>query len=268
MYDMPIIVTEQNPVKLGGTVEPVRKLFTFLEVVEKMEFAATDNPHFWPQVNAIKPHTFVVCGVETHVCVNQTVCKLIEKGMNVHVVADAVNSRNVLDHNVGLRKMELAGAHITTTEMCLFELTEKAGTESFKNIQRMVKGRPLINFRQSTSAAKAAPPPPQTPPPEQTTAPKDTMEEHAGASSKETSPAQGGLEEIQRASPADDVLDMIEIAPPAAEAARVEALLETIEAEKDGPRALTEKTEEEIDKDLRDIDALLGNMDIKDIEGK
>jgi hypothetical protein len=107
-----------------------------------MEFSATDNPHFWAQVNVLKPSTFVVCGIETHVCINQTVIKLIEKGMHVHVVADATGSRRPLDYNVALRKMELAGAHIATTEMCLFELAEKAGTETFKYIQRMVKNKP------------------------------------------------------------------------------------------------------------------------------
>jgi len=58
------------------------------------------------------------------------------------VVADATGSRRPLDYNVALRKMELAGAHIATTEMCLFELAEKAGTETFKYIQRMVKNKP------------------------------------------------------------------------------------------------------------------------------
>ena len=142
MYDMPIIVTEQYPDGLGQTVERLRKLFTFLEVVEKTEFSATDNPHFWAQVNVLKPSTFVVCGIETHVCISQTVIKLLEKGMQVHVVADATGSRRPLDYNVALRKMEIAGAHIATTEMCLFELAEKAGTETFKYIQRMVKNKP------------------------------------------------------------------------------------------------------------------------------
>ncbi|HAJ78226.1 MAG TPA: hydrolase [Fibrobacteres bacterium] len=145
MYDMPIIVTEQYPEGLGGTVRPVRNLFSFLEIVEKIEFAATDNPHFWAQVNAIKPHTVVVCGFETHVCVSHTVIRLLEKGMQVHVVADAVNSRLQINHNVALKKMEKAGANITTTEMCMLELTGKGGTPEFRNILRMIKGRLKID---------------------------------------------------------------------------------------------------------------------------
>jgi nicotinamidase-related amidase len=142
MYNLPIVVTEQYPAGLGQTVGRIRGLFKFLEVVEKIEFSATDNPRFWAQVNPSNPRTFVVCGIETHVCICQTAIKLVEKGLQAHVVADATGSRRGVDHNIALRKMELAGAHITTTEMCLFELAEKAGTESFKCIQRMVKGKP------------------------------------------------------------------------------------------------------------------------------
>lgn len=154
MFEMPVLVTEQDPAVLGNTVESIRKLFKFLEVTEKMELAATDNPHFLAQLNPLNAKTFVVCGVETHVCVSQTVLSLLDRGMTVHVVADAVNARHALSHSVGLRKMELAGAHITTTEMCLFELAEKAGVEGFKNIQRMVKGKFIPGGRQKIEETK------------------------------------------------------------------------------------------------------------------
>jgi nicotinamidase-related amidase len=290
MYDMPIIVTEQYPAGLGGTVEPIRKLFTFLDVVEKMELAATDNPHFWPQVNARASDTFVVCGIETHVCINQTVIKLLEKGMQVHVVADAVNSRNVLDHNVGLRKMERAGATIATTEMCLFELAEKAGTESFKNIQRMVKGKPL--FGQSVILGvqpKAA---------SSIEAIKNGLPATPAAQKAEENPS-SAVQDIDsdKKNPADsepdEVLDMVdtisasgsetpkqsaETAPVEAAnetgasdgpvASQVEAVLDAIGAEKSPPKAIGEKIEEENDKDIQEIDKLIGNFDIKDTEDK
>jgi nicotinamidase-related amidase len=136
---MPIVLTEQYPKGLGGTVEQVRKLIPTLTAVPKNEFAATDNPEFWSHINIHKPNAFVICGVETHVCVSQTVIRLIEKEIQVHVVADAVGSRHLLDHEMGLKKMERAGAILSTTEMCLFELAEKAGTETFKSIQQLVK---------------------------------------------------------------------------------------------------------------------------------
>jgi hypothetical protein len=95
----------------------------------------------------------VVCGIETHVCVNQTVLGLLERGKTVHVVVDAVASRRAIDHSTGLRKMENAGALATTTETVMFELAERAGTESFKNIQTMIKDAIL-----KTSAKKAQQP--------------------------------------------------------------------------------------------------------------
>jgi nicotinamidase-related amidase len=145
MFNMPVIVTEQYPEGLGETVEKIQKQFTMLEVIEKIELAATDNEHFMAKVNKLGLDTFVVCGIETHVCVNQTVLGLCAMGKTVHVVADAVGSRHDIDHTAGLRKMENAGAIVTTTEMVMFELAERAGTESFKNIQMMVKGQKAKN---------------------------------------------------------------------------------------------------------------------------
>ncbi len=142
MFGLPIIVTEQYPKGLGGTVERVRSLFPMLEAVEKMELSAAENEAFQRQMHALNLETLVVCGIETHVCINQTALGLLAGGKTVFVVADAVSSRHSLDHSIALRKMEAAGAIITTTETSMFELAERAGTESFKNIQRMVKGRP------------------------------------------------------------------------------------------------------------------------------
>jgi nicotinamidase-related amidase len=153
MFKLPVIVTEQYPDGLGNTVEKVRRQFDVLEVVEKIELAATENKQFMEKVNTAGCDTFVVCGIETHVCVNQTVLGLLERGKTVHVVVDAVASRRAIDHSTGLRKMENAGALATTTETVMFELAERAGTESFKNIQTMIKDATL-----KTSAKKAQQP--------------------------------------------------------------------------------------------------------------
>lgn len=282
MYGMPILVTEQYPAGLGSTVKPVRQLFPFLEIIEKMEFAATENEHFWPRVSALKADTFVVCGIETHVCINQTVIKLIEKGMQVHVVADAVASRNALDHNVALRKMERAGANIATTEMCLFELTEKAGTESFKNIQRMVRGK--FSVARSLSALNVSPGISYSQPGENTATGQplpEALSETVGR------PPDGSVTQSSNAAP-DDVLDMIDGAEaPAstvshtsgaatpeiqeekdAEIARVDALLETIDSSGEPSKPSMEKSEAQIDKEIKDIDNLLGNLGLADGEGK
>ncbi|TFG71488.1 MAG: isochorismatase family protein, partial [Solirubrobacterales bacterium] len=80
----------------------------------------------------------IVCGIETHVCVNQTVLDLLEAGTEVHVVSDAVGSRSLENKALGLAKLERAGAWRTSVETALFELLGEAGTDDFKTIQRLV----------------------------------------------------------------------------------------------------------------------------------
>ena len=100
LFKIPCIVTEQYPQGLGPTVEPIKQMFPILEIIEKNEFACTDNTDFWKAVNPLHIETFVVCGVESHVCINQTVLGLIAKKHTVHVVADAIGSRKNLDHDL------------------------------------------------------------------------------------------------------------------------------------------------------------------------
>jgi nicotinamidase-related amidase len=80
----------------------------------------------------------LVCGIEAHVCVSQTVHDLLERGVEVHVPADAVGSRHQLDYERGLQRMERAGAVVSTVESALFELLERAGTPEFKAVQKLI----------------------------------------------------------------------------------------------------------------------------------
>ena len=80
----------------------------------------------------------LVCGIETHVCVNQTVLDLLEAGVEVQVAEDAVGSRTDENKRIGLQKMEPAGAVVTSVETALFELLGRAGTDEFKRVQRLI----------------------------------------------------------------------------------------------------------------------------------
>ena len=80
----------------------------------------------------------LVCGIETHVCVSQTVHDLLERGVEVQVPADAVGSRHGIDYERGLERLERAGAVVTTVEAALFELLERAGTPEFKAVQKLI----------------------------------------------------------------------------------------------------------------------------------
>lgn len=156
MFKMPIIVTEQYPKGLGNTVTSIRKHFKLLEVIEKNEFACTRVPSFWSSIRTLDISTLLVTGVETHVCVSQTVLELIQHGLSTHVAVDAVSSRFELDHDLALRKMEKAGAIMGSTEMYMFELLEKAGTESFKVVSSLIKnkGKSVTDSKEPTTTAK------------------------------------------------------------------------------------------------------------------
>ena len=79
-----------------------------------------------------------MCGIEAHVCVMQTALDLLERGIEVHVVADAVGSRHGQDREVGLHRLDRAGATLTTVEAALLELCERAGTPEFKAVQKVI----------------------------------------------------------------------------------------------------------------------------------
>ncbi|MEZ5155015.1 MAG: hydrolase [Solirubrobacterales bacterium] len=133
--DVPVIVTEQYPKGLGPTASEVaERLPDGVEPIAKTVFSAASADGF-----ALGGREqAIVCGIETHVCVNQTVLELLDSGIEVHVVADAVGSRSEANRQLGLAKAERAGAWITSVETALFELLGEAGTERFKAVQRLV----------------------------------------------------------------------------------------------------------------------------------
>jgi nicotinamidase-related amidase len=132
VLELPVLVSEQYPKGLGHTAPEVG-----LEGeprIEKTVFSAVraDGFHLSGREQAI------VCGIEAHVCVSQTVHDLLAEGVEVHVPADAVGSRHAVDYERGLERMERAGAIVTTVEAALFELLERAGTPEFKAVQKLV----------------------------------------------------------------------------------------------------------------------------------
>lgn len=129
---VPTLFTEQYPKGLGHTLPELLNAVTEPQVVEKLHFsvvAAEVLPQGWQQVEQV-----IVCGMETHVCVLQTVLELLQAGKDVFVVADAVASRTQENCQLGLARMRDAGAQIVSREMVVFELLQQAGTEQFKAI--------------------------------------------------------------------------------------------------------------------------------------
>ncbi len=137
---LPVLVTEQYPKGLGRTVQEIReRLPEGTTPVEKLVFSCSRCEEFRTALDGTHRRDVVLCGVEAHVCVLQTAVDLLREGFRVLVPADAVASRRTLDWRVGLELMRHAGAVVGTTEIFLFQLLERAGTDEFKQIARLVK---------------------------------------------------------------------------------------------------------------------------------
>jgi nicotinamidase-related amidase len=132
---VPIVITEQYPKGLGGTAPEVAEhLPEGTEPLEKVVFSAAEAEGF----DLGRREQALVCGIESHVCVSQTVIDLLEGGTDVQVPLDAVSSRTEENKRVGLHKMERAGAILTSVEAALFELLGRAGTDEFKRVQKLI----------------------------------------------------------------------------------------------------------------------------------
>ena len=132
---IPIVVTEQYPKGLGATVPEVADhLPADVERLEKVRFSAAEADGF----ELGERDQALVCGIEAHVCVNQTVLDLLDDDVEVHVAADAVGSRTEANRELGLAKMERGGALLTSVEMALFELLGGSDNPAFKQVQALV----------------------------------------------------------------------------------------------------------------------------------
>jgi len=139
LLGIPVVVTEQYPKGLGATRdELVSHLPASARRFEKTSFSCLGAPGLREHLRELGREQVVVAGIETHVCVSQTVHDLLGKGVEVHVPADAVGSRHEIDYERGLERMERAGAVVSTVEAALFELLERAGTPEFKAVQKLI----------------------------------------------------------------------------------------------------------------------------------
>jgi nicotinamidase-related amidase len=135
---VPLVVTEQYPKGLGPTVPELRELLAGEKVLEKLTFSCCGLDPFLAELERLQAKKLLVVGMETHVCVLQTVLDCLAAGYLVHVPNDAVCSRFTNDWRTGLARMAAAGAILTTTETALFELLERAGTDEFREARKWI----------------------------------------------------------------------------------------------------------------------------------
>ena len=139
ILDIPILWSEHVPVKIGVTVESVRRSMPTQKPIIKTSFSCGGEENFTKALAALYRKQIIVTGIETHVCVYQTVAQLLGASYKVQVVSDAVSSRAPENKEIGLARMRSEGGVITSTEMVLFELLKTAEHRQFRNILDLVR---------------------------------------------------------------------------------------------------------------------------------
>lgn len=139
LFSMPLLATEQVPDKLGSTVPEVKEALGEADLPTKETFSCWQDEGMRGAFAAAGRKQILVCGIECHVCVYQTVRDLIAADYEVHLVVDAVSSRSPQNKEIAVRRMERMGARLTTTEMALFELKFDCTGETFRKLSRLVK---------------------------------------------------------------------------------------------------------------------------------
>ena len=137
--EIPILWAEQNPKGLGPTVQEIAELLPDLQPIPKYSFSCYQNQEFRQTLEALGRPSVLVAGIETHVCVYQTVRDLRKANYDVQLVTDAVSSRTNENKQIGLEKCREAGASMTSVETALFELLEVAEGDRFKQILDVIK---------------------------------------------------------------------------------------------------------------------------------
>jgi len=135
-----IAATEQYPQGLGPTTSELAERLD--DIPSKLTFSCGECGNIFRRLAENDRHKVLVVGIEAHVCVQQTVIDLLGDGFRVYIAVDAVGSRREIDYQTALRRMDSAGATLTTTEAALFEWCELAGTPEFKQISRLVREDP------------------------------------------------------------------------------------------------------------------------------
>lgn len=139
LLEIPILWLEQYPKGLGPTTDEIKQHLTDSNPVAKMTFSACKNENFQEELKKLNRNSMLVAGIETHICVYQTVNELLKEGKNVEVVVDCVSSRTLANKEIGIEKMKSLGAAVTSVEMALFELMETAEHPKFREVSKIIK---------------------------------------------------------------------------------------------------------------------------------
>ena len=137
---IPVVLAEQ--INLGETVPEIRAALGDCEALKKNQFDCFGSDALNARLSDSGRRVLLTVGIETHICVAQTAISGLCR-YNVHVVADATSSRNLIDRDMAFQRMQRAGVTLNTTEMLMYELLEQAGTEEFRETLKLVKSKKM-----------------------------------------------------------------------------------------------------------------------------
>ncbi len=139
--NLPVLATTQYANRIGPMLLPVAQALAGVETVDKLEFDGFRNKNVREAVGRLpgQVDTILVCGVETHICVYQTVLGGLRAGFKMWVAADAVSSRTPENHAIGLERIRTVGGVVASTELIIYDLLGRAGTPPFKALLPLLK---------------------------------------------------------------------------------------------------------------------------------
>ncbi|XP_047474898.1 isochorismatase domain-containing protein 2-like [Penaeus chinensis] len=137
VLELPIVATEQYPKGLGNSVPELGLAENDVPVFDKTKFSMC-LPPIQEIIKNKEIKSVILCGIEAHVCVQQTALDLIESGMDVHVVVDACSSRSMVDRMYAFERMKQSGAFLTTSESVILGLAGGSSHPSFKQLQKII----------------------------------------------------------------------------------------------------------------------------------
>ena len=138
LLNVRIAITEQNPKKLGKTLESITENNEYPHF-EKMEFSCSKNTNFINYINKNNFKNIIVCGIESHICILQTSIDLLQKGINVLIPRDAIGSRHEIDNDTAFMRLIFSGAVASTTESLICELCKTSSRKEFKEVSKILK---------------------------------------------------------------------------------------------------------------------------------
>jgi len=139
LFNLPVILTEHYLKWLGPTLPEIIESLPAYEPIQKLHFNCCDVDAFNKRLESEGFKNIIVTGVESHICIFQTCVSILEKGYQVHVPQDAVDSRTDENWRVGLGLIKKAGAFITSTETVIYQILKKAGTKEFKKMLKIIR---------------------------------------------------------------------------------------------------------------------------------